>query len=157
MITVGLLPSKELISLNKSEDGEFIDAPEGQTIIPLIKLPQPETTTAQKTTPYLEWFDDRVERRWMIAEKTTGEIAAELSALFDAEKYQVLDWLDDHGITSAHVDAALQSIPDETQRRKALLRWHSVNRIPADNAFVVHVAQQLNIDHRTAWAQILAK
>lgn len=75
----------------------------------------------------------------------------------DAEKYQVLDWLDDHGITSAHVDAALQSIPDETQRRKALLRWHSVNRIPADNAFVVHVAQQLKIDHRTAWAQILAK
>ena len=75
----------------------------------------------------------------------------------DAEKYQVLDWLDDHGITSAHVDAALQSISDETQRRKALLRWHSVNRIPADNAFVVHVAQQLNIDHRTAWSQILAK
>ena len=75
----------------------------------------------------------------------------------DAEKYQVLDWLDDHGITSAHVDAALQSIPDETQRRKALLRWHSVNRIPADNAFVVHVANQLNIDHREAWSQILAK
>jgi hypothetical protein len=75
----------------------------------------------------------------------------------DAEKYQVLDWLDDHGITSAHVDAALQSIPDETQRRKALLRWHSVNRIPADNAFVVHAAQQLNIDHREAWSQILAK
>jgi len=75
----------------------------------------------------------------------------------DAEKYQVLDWLDDHGITSAHVDAALQFIPDETQRRKALLRWHSVNRIPADNAFVIHVAGQLNIDHREAWSQILAK
>ena len=75
----------------------------------------------------------------------------------DAEKYQVLDWLDDHGITSDHVDAALQSITDETQRRKALLRWHSVNRIPADNAFVVHVANQLNIDHRDAWSQILAK
>ena len=75
----------------------------------------------------------------------------------DAEKYQVLDWLDDHGMTSAHVDAALQSIPDETQRRKALLRWHSVNRIPADNAFVIHVASQLKIDHREAWSQILAK
>jgi hypothetical protein len=75
----------------------------------------------------------------------------------DAEKYQVLDWLDDHGITEADVDAALQSIPDETQRRKALLRWHSVNRIPADNAFVTHVAAQLNINHVTAWSQILAK
>lgn len=75
MITVGLLPSKELISLNKSEDREFIDAPEGQTIISLIKLPQPEITAAQKATPYLEWFNDRVERRWMIADKTAEELA----------------------------------------------------------------------------------
>lgn len=75
----------------------------------------------------------------------------------DAEKYQVLDWLDDHGITSADVEAALQSIPDETQKRKALLRWHSVNRIPADNAFVIHVASQLGINHIDAWSQILAK
>ena len=78
-------------------------------------------------------------------------------ALPAAEKYQVLDWLDDHGITEADVDAALQNIPDETQRRKALLRWHSVSRIPADNEFVTHVAAQLNIDHVTAWSQILAK
>lgn len=99
-----------------------------------------------------------------LTEAEKQAIAAEWAAapapadtLPDAEKYQVLDWLDDHGINSAHVDAALQSIPDETQRRKALLRWHSVNRIPADNAFVIHVAQQLKIDHRTAWAQILAK
>jgi hypothetical protein len=90
--------------------------------------------------------------RWIDAVEQTPE-----PILPDAEKYQVLDWLDDHGITSAHVDAALQSIPDETQRRKALLRWHSVNRIPADNAFVIHVANQLNIDHREAWSQILAK
>jgi hypothetical protein len=80
-----------------------------------------------------------------------------LDPLPDAEKYQVLDWLDDHGITEADVDVALQSIPDETQRRKALLRWHSVSRIPADNAFVTHVAAQLKIDHVTAWSQILAK
>ena len=90
--------------------------------------------------------------RWIDAVEQTPE-----PILPDAEKYQVLDWLDDHGMTSADVEAALQSIPDETQRRKALLRWHSVNRIPADNAFVVHVAQQLNIDHREAWSQILAK
>lgn len=75
----------------------------------------------------------------------------------DAEKYQVLDWLDDYGITSANVEAALDSIPDETQRRKAKIRWASINRVPADNAFVVHVAKQLNIDIKTAWSQILAK
>jgi hypothetical protein len=75
----------------------------------------------------------------------------------DAEKYQVIDWLDDYGITSDHVVAALQTITDETQRRKALLRWQSVNRIPADNAFVIHVAAQLGINHIDAWNQILAK
>jgi len=101
-----------------------------------------------------ELVPDHVEVGWV---KNGDEWTAPREPLPDAEKYQVLDWLDDHGITSAHVDAALQSISDETQRRKALLRWHSVNRIPADNAFVIHVAQQLNIDHREAWSQILAK
>ena len=157
MQTIGLIPSQQLVSLHQDEDGNWIDVPEGETVVPLVKLPQPEITAAQKAEPNLVWHEDRVERDWQIIDKTAEEIAAELSALPDAEKYQVLDWLDDHGITSAHVDAALQSIPDETQRRKALLRWHSVNRIPADNAFVIHVAQQLNIDHREAWSQILAK
>lgn len=101
-----------------------------------------------------ELVPDHVSVGWV---KSGNEWTAIPEPLPDAEKYQVLDWLDDHGITSADVDAALQSIPDETQRRKALLRWHSVNRIPADNAFVIHVASQLKIDHRTAWAQILAK
>lgn len=75
----------------------------------------------------------------------------------DAEKFQVLDWLDDKGITAAHVEAALDSIPDETQRHKAKLRWSSINRVPADNPFVLHVASTLGIDHKTAWAEILAK
>lgn len=113
---------------------------------------QPDAPPYSVTQHAPEW----VNGAWVVRDKTAEEIAAE-NALPDAEKYQVLDWLDDHGITSAHVDAALQFIPDETQRRKALLRWHSVNRIPADNAFVVHVANQLNIDHREAWSQILAK
>lgn len=78
-------------------------------------------------------------------------------SLPDAEKHQVLDWLDDHGITSAHVEKALQSIPDETIRRKALLRWGSVNRIPANNPFVIYVAGQLGINHIEAWNQILSK
>lgn len=79
------------------------------------------------------------------------------SLMPDAEKYQVLDWLDDHGMTAAHVEAAIDQIPDETQRRKAKIRWSSINRVPADNGFVRFVAAQLNIDHTTAWWEILAK
>ena len=57
----------------------------------------------------------------------------------------------------AHVEAALDGIPDPDQRRKAKLRWSSINRVPADNAFVVHFANILGIDIKTAWFQILAK
>ncbi len=80
-----------------------------------------------------------------------------MEKLPDAEKYQVLDWLDDHGFSSSDIESSIQSIPDENQRRKALIRWQSVNRIPADNPFVIHVANQLGIDHRSAWYQILSK
>jgi len=92
-----------------------------------------------------------------IANQRLQNCIAKNSLTPDAEKYQVIDWLDDHGITSAHVEAALDSIPDETQRRKAKLRWASINRVPADNAFVIHVATTLGIDIETAWTQILAK
>ncbi len=157
MKTIGLIPIQQLISLHQDEEGNWIDIPEGQSVVPLVKLPQPETSNIQKSEPLLVWYEDRVERDWQIIDKTSEDLAAELRKLPDAEKYQVLDWLDDYGITSADVEAALQSIPDETQKRKALLRWHSVNRIPADNAFVIHVASQLGINHIDAWSQILTK
>ena len=106
----------------------------------------------------LDWKDERElpDEQTLIAALAQEE-ARLAGYLPDAEKYQVLDWLDDHGITSENVEQALQSIPNNTQRRKAFIRWSSINRVPADNAFVVHVAKQLNIDHKTAWAEILAK
>jgi hypothetical protein len=62
MFTFGLLPTQEIISVYSDENGNLIDPPEGQ-LIPLIKLPKPET--AGWWSPELVWFDDRVERRWV--------------------------------------------------------------------------------------------
>jgi hypothetical protein len=60
MLTLGLLPNQELVSLYTDENGEFIDPPDGQ-LIPLVKRPQPETGN---WAPVLVWFEDRVERQW---------------------------------------------------------------------------------------------
>ena len=61
MITVGLVPSQQLVSLLTDEEGNFRDIPEGQTPVPLVKIPKPEGAWE----PNLVWFEDRVERQWV--------------------------------------------------------------------------------------------
>lgn len=62
MLTFGLLPAREIVSIYTDENGNFIDPPDDQLqLIPLVKFPMPETGN---WAPVLAWFDDRVERRW---------------------------------------------------------------------------------------------
>jgi hypothetical protein len=62
MFTVGLVPSQQLVSLLTDENGAWRDVPEGQTVVPLVKIPKPETGAWE---PNVVWFDDRVERQWV--------------------------------------------------------------------------------------------
>jgi hypothetical protein len=62
MFTVGLVPSQQLVSLLTDEEGNYRDVPEGQTVVPLVKIPKPE---AGAWEPNLVWFEDRVERQWV--------------------------------------------------------------------------------------------
>jgi hypothetical protein len=41
MFAVGLLPSQQLISLLTDDEGNWRDVPEGQTVVPLVKIPKP--------------------------------------------------------------------------------------------------------------------
>jgi len=61
MFTVGLLPSQQLVSLLTDEEGNWRDLPEGQTVVPLVKIPKPEGAWG----PNVVWFEDRVERQWI--------------------------------------------------------------------------------------------
>jgi len=61
MITVGLVPSQQLVSLLTDDEGNYRDVPEGQTVVPLVKIPKPEGAWE----PNVVWFDDRVERQWV--------------------------------------------------------------------------------------------
>jgi hypothetical protein len=61
MYTVGLVPSQQLVSLLTDDEGNWRDVPEGQTVVPLVKIPKPEQGAWE---PNVVWFDDRVERQW---------------------------------------------------------------------------------------------
>ena len=62
MFTVGLLPSQQLVSLLTDDEGNYRDVPEGQSVVPLVKIPKPEEGAWE---PSVVWFDDRVERQWV--------------------------------------------------------------------------------------------
>jgi hypothetical protein len=61
MFTVGLVPSQQLVSLLTDGEGNWRDVPEGQTVVPLVKIPKPEGAWE----PNVVWFEDRVERQWV--------------------------------------------------------------------------------------------
>jgi hypothetical protein len=62
MLTVGLVPSRQLVSLLTDDEGNWRDVPEGETVVPLIKIPKPEQGAWE---PNVVWFEDRVERQWV--------------------------------------------------------------------------------------------
>jgi len=62
MITVGLVPSQQLVSLLTDDEGNFRDVPEGETVVPLVKIEKPAQGTWE---PSVVWFADRVERQWV--------------------------------------------------------------------------------------------
>jgi hypothetical protein len=61
MITVGLVPSQQLVSLLTDDEGNWRDVPEGETVVPLVKIGKPEGAWE----PNVVWFADRVERQWV--------------------------------------------------------------------------------------------
>jgi hypothetical protein len=61
MFTVGLVPSQQLVSLLTDDQGNWRDVPEGESVVPLVKIPKPEGAWE----PSVVWFEDRVERQWV--------------------------------------------------------------------------------------------
>jgi hypothetical protein len=62
MITVGLVPSQQLVSLLTDDEGNWRDVPENESVVPLVKIPKPEQGAWE---PNVVWFEDRVERQWV--------------------------------------------------------------------------------------------
>jgi len=62
MFTVGLVPSQKLVSLLTDDEGNWRDVPEGESVVPLVKIPKHEQGAWE---PNVVWFEDRVERQWV--------------------------------------------------------------------------------------------
>jgi hypothetical protein len=71
--TIGLIPSQQLVSLQQDDEGNWLNVPEDQTVVQLIKTQQPND--GKFYSPNLVWFADRVERQWIERQQTQAEIA----------------------------------------------------------------------------------
>jgi hypothetical protein len=89
MITVGLVPSQQLVSLLTDEEGNWRDVPEGQTVVPLVKVPKPEGAWE----PSIVWFEDRVERQWV-----AGTPPTPISPIVQGEQ-----WVESQGYSAARL------------------------------------------------------
>jgi len=74
MKTIGLIPSQQLASLQQDEEGEWLNVPEVQLVVPLVKIAMPND--GKFYDPKLVWFSDRVERQWIERAQTAAEAAA---------------------------------------------------------------------------------
>ena len=154
MKTIGLIPSKILASLEQDEVGNYIDVPDNQTVVPLVKINPPTITSAQKAEPHLAWFADRVERQWTIVDLSAEEIAAQYPS---ATKLQARVWLIRNGIDPANVPAIIEgNFPPGAERLEALERWNSAATIPFNHPLVAVIAASLNLDPAAIWSQVLA-
>lgn len=159
MKTIGLIPSKQLASLEQDSGGAWLNVPEGQSVVPLTKMPQPTLTATQKAEPHLVWFADRVERQWVVSDLTPEDIAAKLATLPNARRYQLRVWLIRNGIPLATVPDIIEAaIPAGPAREEALVRWHDVELVPADHPLVAIVAARMTPPVAVAdvWPEILA-
>ena len=93
MITVGLVPSQQLVSLLTDDEGNWRDVPEGETVVPLVKVPKPEGAWE----PNVVWFEDRVERQWVegtpapVATYTAEQIVSQYFSAYQIAALQRLE------------------------------------------------------------------
>jgi hypothetical protein len=93
MITVGLVPSQQLVSLLTDDEGNWRDVPEGQTVVPLVKIPKPEGAWE----PNVVWFEDRVERQWVagtpapVATYTAEQVVSQYFSAYQVAALQRLE------------------------------------------------------------------
>lgn len=138
MIQIGLLPSQTLESLLQDEEGNWINVPEGQTVVPLVKLDKPAPVNGKKWTPSLTWFPDRVERGW------TQQNADPLPVPYTIPPRQFRLWLANNNLmTSAR--AVINGMPEGPEKEKALIEWDYAVAIERDHPLTLLVATAIGL------------
>ena len=132
MFTVGLVPSQQLVSLLTDDEGNWRDVPEGQTVVPLVKIPKPEQGAWE---PNLVWFEDRVKRQWVAGTPAPlPTITAEqaVSQYFSAYQIAALQRLE-MALLQANKPLGPKMLACKTWLEGVMLAW-AINPTPAPAA-----------------------
>jgi hypothetical protein len=94
MYTVGLVPSQQLVSLLTDDEGNWRDVPEGESVVPLVKISKPQQGAWE---PNVVWFADRVERQWVegtpapVATYTAEQVVSQYFSAYQIAALQRLE------------------------------------------------------------------
>jgi hypothetical protein len=138
MKTVGLIPSQQLASLEQDSEGQWLNIPEGQTVVPLVKLDKPATSPGIDFTPKIVWFDNRVERQW---EQVIVEVPPPPPITVNRRAFRLA--LVQAGLFTGVV-AAISGIADETERLSAQVWWEDTLVFHRDHPLIATFATALN-------------
>lgn len=159
MKTIGLIPSQQLASLEQNDSGDWINVPDGETVIPLIKTIMPDIQNTEKVEPILVWFNDRVERQWIVSNLSDGEISEKLAKQYPpATMLQARIWMARNGInpTTDIPSIIASAYPDGPQRIEALERWDNAVSVPFNHPLVGIIAESLDLDPASIWSEVLS-
>ena len=139
MTQVGLLPSQELASLYQNEAGDWLDVPEKQTVIPLVKLGKPADTQGSTWKPQLKWFGDRVERGWV---KAPLPPETEVTSI---TKLQRNLWLATKGLYN-QATTWINKPDEQTLIRQ--IYWRDAETTKIDDPITIALAEELGLKTR---------
>jgi hypothetical protein len=136
MTQVGLIPSEQLASLDQNEEGVWLGVPEGQTVVPLVKVDKPAPVEGMKWLPSVTWFSDRVERGW-----TQQEADPEPVPAYVTDK-QLRYWLVDNGHYQKTLEI-INTIPDSKARLKAQFQFNHSSLIYRTHPMTLFVMERI--------------
>lgn len=152
MKQIGLLPSQQLASLERDAESNWLNVPDGQTVVPLVKTEKPAVSAGIDYKPKLVWFADRAERQW----EQVSVVSAPHPAP-EATRLQVRLFLRRRGIDPETIPALIASVTAEgEEREEALERWKSTQSFPKAYPLVNAVAALLSLNLDEVWDGILA-
>jgi hypothetical protein len=138
MKTIGLIPSQQLASLQQDSDGQWLNIPEGQTVVPLVKIDKPATSPGIDFAPQIVWFADRVERQW---QQVTVEVPPAPPITVNRRAFRLA--LVQAGLFTGVV-AAINGIEAETDRLSAQVWWEDTLVFHRDHPLIATFATVLN-------------
>lgn len=139
MKQVGLLPDQRLESLYQTDTGEWQGVPEGQTVVPLIKLDKPTDTSDSTWEPQLTWFSDRVERGWVEAPLPPEPEVTSIT------KLQRNLWLATKGLYN-QATTWINKPDDQTLIRQ--IYWRDAETTKIDDPITIALAEELGFKTR---------